>query len=184
MNRKSLIETIEAGAEPTYFLFWGHRQKHDGMIDASCFSQWFPASFEVAGQRYATAEHWMMAGKAELFADAKMRKDILATSDPAAAKALGRKVHGFDDATWSAARCGLVVEGNVHKFSARPKLRDFLLSTANQVLVEASPRDQIWGIGLGRNNDRAKDPRQWRGENLLGFALMEVRAALRKLAEA
>jgi len=179
MDRAGLIREVEEGLQPDYMLFWGHRQKRDGIVDPSCLSQWFPIAFEVAGERYATAEHWMMASKASLFADAAMRRRILKTTDPGEAKALGRKVRGFDDARWAAARYEIVVEGSVHKFASHPKLRDFLLATGDRVLVEASPRDRIWGIGLGRNNTDATNPSRWRGQNLLGFALMEARARLR-----
>lgn len=179
MDRAELILKLEEGLEPEYLLFWGHRQKRDGIIDASCLSQWFPIAFDVAGETFATAEHWMMAGKASLFADADMRKRILKSKDPREAKALGRKVRGFDDTKWAAARYAIVVEGTVHKFESHPKLRAFLLGTADRILVEASPRDRIWGIGLGRNNIDATNPRCWRGQNLLGFALMEARERLR-----
>lgn len=87
-------------------------------------------------------------------------------------------MRGFDQARWNAERFGIVVEGSVHKFGQDPALRDFLLGTANRVLVEASPRDLIWGIGLGAANEAAGDPRRWRGRNLLGFALMEARERL------
>jgi ribA/ribD-fused uncharacterized protein len=179
MDRAELIQRVKDGETPEYLLFWGHRQKRDAIVDASCLSQWFPAAFEREGERFATAEHWMMAGKARLFGDAEMRAKIIAASDPKTAKSLGRKVRGFDDAKWAAARYALVVEGNVHKFAAHAKLREFLLGTGERVLVEASPYDRIWGIGLGRDADGAKDPERWRGDNLLGFALMEARERLR-----
>lgn len=87
---------------------------------------------------------------------------------------------GFDDKVWKANCRPLVTEGNVHKFSQNEELRRFLLSTGDVVLVEAASRDQIWGIGLGADNPKAQDPRQWRGQNLLGFALMDVRERLRE----
>jgi len=74
----------------------------------------------------------------------------------------------------------IVVAGSVAKFGHDPGLREFLLATGDRVLVEASPRDRVWGIGLGASSERAEDPRQWRGLNLLGFALMRARAALRE----
>lgn len=74
----------------------------------------------------------------------------------------------------------VVVNGNLHKFGQNPELRDFLLSTGDKVLVEASPYDKIWGIGLDANNPDACAPKLWKGENLLGFALMEVRGLLRE----
>lgn len=120
----------------------------------------------------------MMAAKARLFGDDGLVPEILAASHPSEAKALGRKVRGFDDDVWARHRFDLVVAGNVAKFGQHAELRDFLLGTANRVLVEASPRDLIWGIGLGASDERASDPGSWRGLNLLGFALMETRERL------
>lgn len=101
----------------------------------------------------------------------------MAAPSPSAAKKLGRRVRGFDDATWNERRYSIVVRGNVAKFAQHPDLRDFLLGTKNRVLVEASPVDRIWGIGLAEDDERAVDPKQWQGLNLLGFALMKVRDA-------
>jgi ribA/ribD-fused uncharacterized protein len=119
-----------------------------------------------------------MVAKARLFGDDAIVPEILAASHPSEAKALGRKVRGFDDDVWTQRRFDLVVEGNVAKFGQHPELRDFLLGTGDRVLVEASPRDRVWGIGLGASNERAEDPASWRGLNLLGFALMQARHRL------
>lgn len=121
----------------------------------------------------------MMAGKALLFGDARAHQAILVAKGPGAAKALGREVRGFDEARWVAHRFGLVVEANLAKFSQNPPLAQFLASTGTKVLVEASPVDRIWGIGLARDHEDAERPARWRGLNLLGFALMDVRARLR-----
>jgi ribA/ribD-fused uncharacterized protein len=176
------LETLRGWARDghtfDYLLFWGHRQKRKGITDASCLSQWFPATFVVDGVRYATAEHWMMAGKARLFGDTGMLAEILAAPGPREAKAFGRRVRGFDEAKWSAARSELVIEGSVAKFSQNEPLKTFLLGTGRKILVEASPRDRIWGIGMGASNPDATHPLKWRGTNLLGFALMETRARL------
>ncbi|MDJ0633261.1 MAG: NADAR family protein [Xenococcaceae cyanobacterium MO_188.B29] len=75
-------------------------------------------------------------------------------------------------------RSPIVVKGNLAKFSQKEALKEFLLNTKERILVEASPRDRIWGIGLGQNNPDAANPYQWQGLNLLGFALMEVRDIL------
>lgn len=179
MDLRWLQAAVGEGAVFKYLFFWGHTPKRAGEVDASCLSQWFPAPFTVDGDTYATAEHWMMAGKARLFGDADALARILSSTDPQAAKAFGRAVRGFDEARWDEHRFAHVVEGNVHKFGQRPALRSFLLATGERVLVEASPRDRIWGIGMGASNEDARDPRRWRGANLLGFALMEARARLR-----
>jgi ribA/ribD-fused uncharacterized protein len=179
MDRQKLIARVETGETFEYFFFWGHTQKSPGQIDASCFSQWFPAAVTVDGVRYATAEHWMMAGKARLFGDSESVDLILAAKAPDEVKSLGRRVANFDEEKWAKERVDLVVRGNVAKFEQHPPMREFLMATGDRVIVEASPRDTIWGIGLGRDNPRARDPRTWRGENLLGFALMAVREKLR-----
>jgi ribA/ribD-fused uncharacterized protein len=126
----------------------------------------------------------MMAEKARLFGDGEAVQAILAAATPGEAKKLGRTVRDFDDTIWNAARFDLVVRGNVAKFGQDPALRDYLLGTRNRILVEASPRDRIWGIGLGAANERATDPTRWRGHNLLGFALMEARTRLADAGEA
>lgn len=177
-SREQLAELIAAGAAPKWLLFWGHQPQPDGSVGKGCLSQWWPCRFTVDEVEYASAEHWMMAAKARLFGDPEAQHQILAARTPAEAKKLGRLVRDFDDAVWSAERFGLVVAGNVAKFGQDAGLRAFLLATANRVLVEASPRDQIWGIGLGAANERATDPARWRGRNLLGFALMEAREQL------
>ncbi|MFM7927100.1 MAG: NADAR family protein, partial [Pirellula sp.] len=91
--------------------------------------------------------------------------------------ALGRKVRGFKDEVWVANARRIVTEGNIAKFSQNEGLKSFLLATGTKVLVEASPYDRIWGIGLGAEDPKAKHPTTWQGENLLGFALMDVREA-------
>lgn len=164
-----------AGNPPRLLLFWGHQQ-----FDPGCLSQWWPEPFTVDGVTYPTAEHWMMAGKARLFGDSAGLAAVLASGSPGAAKAAGRKVRGFDEARWVAARYGIVVAGNLAKFRSDPKSGDYLLNTGKRVLVEASPFDRIWGIGLGPDHQDASRPSAWRGLNLLGFALMEVRERLRQ----
>jgi ribA/ribD-fused uncharacterized protein len=179
MDRRDLIARVERGEVIEYLFFWGHKQSAKAIVDKSCLSQWFPASFEIDGVVYRTAEHWMMAGKARLFGDTASLAAILACEKPDEAKQLGRRVAPYDDAAWAAARYALVVEGNVAKFSQNEELGAFLHNTGERVLVEASPLDGVWGIGLGKDNPLAQDPRTWRGENLLGFALMEARSRIR-----
>ena len=178
-NKANLIARINAGESFEYFFFWGHTPPKDGGTNKSCLSQWFPAQFTVDGVTYKTAEHWMMAEKARLFGDTEMLAEIIEAPGPMEAKKLGRKVRNFDADIWSAQCFEIVVKGNVEKFRQNSEMREFLLSTGNAILVEAAPRDQIWGIGLGEHNERARDPAQWRGRNLLGFALTEVRTRLR-----
>ncbi|MFC7308738.1 NADAR family protein [Streptomyces monticola] len=169
----------QSGQRVKFLHFWGHRPRKDGQMGASCLSQWWPSPFTVDGVEYASAEHWMMAAKARLFDDADAERAALTATSPAAAKKAGRLVRDFDDTVWQRERYGIVVEGSVHKFASAPELREFLVGTGERVLVEASPLDRIWGIGLAADDERAEDPRRWQGLNLLGFALMEARERLR-----
>ncbi len=98
---------------------------------------------------------------------------------PKQVKQLGREVRGFDPALWDEEKLRIVTEGNLHKFKQNLALGEFLLSTGDLILVEASPVDPVWGIGLAADDDNASNPLLWRGENLLGFALMETRDRLR-----
>ena len=157
--------------------FWGHHARKD-TVGPACLSQWWPAPFMVDGVYYPTAEHFMMAGKARLFGDTEIGERVLAARTPGEAKALGRQVRAFNQATWEEHRFDIVVAGNTAKFGQNPPLRDYLLGTGDRVLVEASPVDRIWGIGLAARDPRAFDPHHWQGLNLLGFALMRVRAVL------
>ncbi|MBY8883915.1 NADAR family protein [Streptomyces sp. PTM05] len=178
-DRAELSALVARGVRPKYLMFWGHRPSRDGGVGPGCLSQWWPAPFELDGVRYASAEHhWMMAGKARLFGDERARIRVLAARTPAEAKKLGRDVTGFDEDEWALRRWELVVGGNVAKFGQDPALRAYLLGTRQRVLVEASPLDRVWGIGLAADDERAADPDGWRGLNLLGFALMEARARL------
>lgn len=178
-NKQSLLDHLQQSHPVKYLHFWGHTPKSD-LVDQSCLSQWFPAPFVLDGITYPTAEHYMMAQKARLFGDAETLNAILASTDPAIAKKLGRQVKNFDNAVWNQHCFDYVVQGNIAKFSQNPELKNFLLNTGNRVLVEASPLDAIWGIGLATNHPNASDPQHWQGENLLGFALMAVREHLRQ----
>jgi hypothetical protein len=120
----------------------------------------------------------MMASKARLFGDDDAVAAVLAAASPRAAKAAGRAVRGFDEQAWAAARFNLVVAGNLAKFRQNPELGGFLAATRPKVLAEASPRDRIWGIGMAAGHPEATRPSRWRGLNLLGFALMNVRDQL------
>ncbi|WP_041841870.1 NADAR family protein [Actinoplanes friuliensis] len=173
-----VIRLAGAGRPMKYVFFWGHRPQRDGSIGTGCLSQWWPSVFTVDGVRFASAEHYMMWRKALLFGDEESAGRIVAASHPRQAKMLGRRVRGFDEQTLVDHRWSIVVDASVAKFGQRPELRDFLLGTSKRILVEASPTDRIWGIGLSATDDRVHDPAQWRGLNLLGFALMEARTQL------
>lgn len=179
-TRDWLIQQTEENSRLKYLFFWGDKARKDGTISASCLSQWWAEHpFEVEGKRYLTAEHYMMAGKAHLFRDEEIFAQILTASSPGAAKELGRKVRNFDQASWLEHRCAIVIAGNYAKFAQHPELENYLLQTGERILVEASPLDHIWGIGMDRHDPGAAHPAQWKGSNLLGFCLMEVRDQLR-----
>ena len=143
------------------------------------YGQWTRSPFTVDGVGYMCAEQFMMAEKARLFGDAGVRAQILASDSPREHKALGRKVRGFEQGAWERERLAIVVRGNAAKFTQDDALRAALVATGDKIMVEASPLDRIWGVGLRADDPRVHDPQQWRGLNLLGEALMQVRSALR-----
>ncbi len=179
MKAKYTVESIQEMKEFGKFLFfWGHRPSSDGSITKSCFSQWWESAFEIDGEVYKTAEHFMMAEKARLFNNPEIRQQIIACKSPGEAKKLGRKVKGFDQQKWELERFEIVKRGNLAKFQQNELLGAFLLSTQYRILVEASPVDPIWGIGMAQDHKDVMNPKEWLGLNLLGFALMEVRDEL------
>lgn len=167
------------GDDMKFIYFWGNTEKGEEVTKA-CLSQWYGSAFTVDGIMYRTAEHWMMGKKALLSGDEEIFQRIIACNKPGEAKALGREVRNYSEELWLQHRYAIVVEGNIHKFSQHPALRVFLLNTGSRILVEASPVDQIWGIGMAQDHKDIADPHAWRGPNLLGFALMEARDYLRR----
>ena len=165
------------GELPPFLFFWGDKATatHAGRW---VLSQWWPASFEVDSISYSHAEVYLMCEKARLFRDNDMCEQILNAEHPAQAKDLGRRVRGFEESVWMAKRYEIAIRGNLAKFSQNDDLLRYLLSTAPRVLAEASPRDSVWGIGLSERDGLASRPSEWKGRNLLGFALMDVRERL------
>jgi ribA/ribD-fused uncharacterized protein len=173
------VTEVDPGGErldPVFF--WAPTPPADGRIGPHVLSQWWPARFTVGDRGFATAEHYMMWGKATLFGDHEAAAAVLRDADPRAAKRRGREVRGFDGGEWARHRVDIVVAGNLAKFGQDRDLRDYLLGTGDRVLVEASPEDPIWGIGLAADHPDARVPSRWPGTNLLGFALMRVRSGL------
>lgn len=177
-NRDELIAHIAEDNKVEYLFFWGHTATNNNKtgVGKECLSQWYPAGFDNDGIHYPTAEHYMMAEKARLFNDKQALEKILVANDPNDAKELGRTVKGYQEALWKKHRVDIVVRGNQAKFSQNEKLKTFLKTTGDKVLVEASPHDKIWGIGLEQSHPDASNPAKWRGLNLLGFGLMKVRS--------
>lgn len=126
-----------------------------------------------------TAEHWMMAEKAKLFGDKAVLEKILNCNSPKEAKSLGRKVKNFDEKIWTENSERIVINGNYLKFKQNKELWEYLNGTCDKILVEASPYDKIWGVGMKNGDTGIENPGNWKGLNLLGYALMEVRDKLR-----
>lgn len=143
------------------------------------FSQWTPSKFVVDGIEYCNAEQYMMAEKAKLFGDLPIFDEIMKTSDPKKIKSLGRKVRGYIEEEWFLKSLDIVINGNLHKFQQNPEMLQILLNTGTKKLVEASPYDNIWGIGIAYNDVNILDESKW-GKNKLGIALMKVRELLSK----
>jgi ribA/ribD-fused uncharacterized protein len=143
------------------------------------FSQWHAgAPFEKYGLRFPTAENWMMWRKAQLFGAPQEMLDAILAAGPAEARKLGRQVPGFVESVWQVAARPLVAEGNYAKFTQNPAALRCLLETASTTLVEASPWDRLWGIGLAAEDPRALSRATWRGHNWLGEVLTDIRDTL------
>lgn len=142
------------------------------------FSQWYPCKLLINEVEYNCAEQYMMAMKAQLFGDLTMLDAIMKSTDPSEQKALGKKVQGFDVRTWEAVARDVVMRANLSKFADNPKLRAKLLMTEGTTLVEASPTDRIWGVGLYENDPRVHFRAQWQGRNWLGQVLTDLRGSL------
>lgn len=154
-----------------FTFFWRNR---------SPFSNWYPSKFTHNNISFTRGEQYMMYRKAILFGDTAVAGAILLTDNPAEQKDLGRMVSNYDDATWAAVRVDIMIEGLFEKFNQNTKLKDALLATGNTIMVEASPYDLIWGIGYEGDHPNATDPSKWRGQNLLGIVLMNVRDRLQE----
>ena len=171
---KYSIEWAKNQVIPEFLFFWGHTNKQN-KITKACLSQWWPCKFNANGIEYNCAEQYMMSEKAKLFNDQEIYQLILKESSQAKIKKLGRCIKNFNEAIWNKNKASIVIQGNILKFSQNIELKNFLIETGNKILVEASPYDKIWGIGLDENNPDCRNPFKWKGENLLGFSLMEVR---------
>jgi ribA/ribD-fused uncharacterized protein len=146
------------------------------------FSQWYQSTFEINGTKYNCAEQYMMAQKAILFGDTEAYAKIMKSHDPSTQKATGRRVKNFDPQKWELVCRKIVYDANIAKFST-PYLKEYLLATGDKEIVEASPVDKIWGIGLSESNPDRFDKSKWQGTNWLGIAIMEVREIFRKQNE-
>lgn len=143
------------------------------------YSQWYQAPMTIDGIEYNCCEQYMMEQKALTFGDVHIATLIMETSDPKEQKALGRKIKGFNKEVWDSACIGIVYKGNRAKFSQNEDLKNQLLATEDDIMVEASPYDKIWGIGMGENDPGVENPANWKGLNLLGWTIILVKKELR-----
>lgn len=143
-------------------------------------SNWYSSNFTINNILFANIEQYMMYMKAVIFQDHEKQQSILLTNDPKIIKSLGREVRNYDDTIWNGIRQLIVYQALKEKFSQNDDIRYRLLSTENAILAEASPFDRIWGIGLSMNDPKSNIIEEWKGQNLLGFTLMQVRDEIRR----
>lgn len=141
-------------------------------------SNWYQSEFMVDYVKFSSMEQYMMYQKAMTFQDQMIAKEILQTKDVAKIKQLGRQVTNYNDHIWNGIRQIVVYEGLVAKFSQNEELKKRLKGTKTAILAECAVKDRIWGIGLSMKDSKRLDITQWKGQNLLGYALMEVRKGL------
>lgn len=141
-------------------------------------SNWYPSEFIIEGKRFINTEHSFMWHKVMMF-EPGLETLILNASDPKKMKDIGQSVKNYNDTAWSAVRYDIMKAGLYQKFTQNPPLLAKLHNTGSDLLVEASPYDRIWGIGLDAVAASKVTQESWRGHNLLGKALMETRACLR-----
>lgn len=172
MTVEDLIKSGRKFKRDDFIFFWG-RGPNEG-----CFSQWERSPFVIDQVLYKTAEHWMMAEKARLFGDKESLVKIIECRTPEIAKKIGRQVKGWEQNLWDDNKYDIVVKGNIAKFSQNPAIKNYLLSTGDKIIVESSKYDPIWGIGMSAEEEGVENPKNWKGQNLLGFAIMETRSFL------
>ena len=167
MNVQDVINKFNNREKLEYVFFWRTN---------SYFSNWYPSDFVVDGIKYWCTEQYMMAKKAELFGDREIYNLIMHCDSQREIKALGRKISNFNESVWVKNRERIVFEGNYAKFTQNPMLKSYIVKQKNKILVEASPYDRIWGVGIDSSDiGFISNPYNWRGLNLLGFTLMKVR---------
>jgi len=165
-----VVKSNSDGSE-TFTLFYGN---------TTAFSNFCPSKFVIDGKEFNCTEQYFHYMKAVQFKDDDIASKILKSESPGGQKALGRKVKNYDQKVWDEVGPRAMKQGLKAKFAQNPDLKSALLKSAGTTLVEASPRDRKWGIGLGVHNPKAADRSAWRGRNLLGKLLMEVRDELMK----
>lgn len=173
------VRDLYKKGEPLEFIFFsGHQKTNNGNITKSCLSQWYQSPFEMNNVKYSCAEQYMMAEKARLFGDDDALERIFKAYHPNQMKLIGKKVRNFNEEVWSREKISIVKIANMAKFSQNPKLKRYLLGTGSKILAKTNGYDSIWGIGLAKDDYDVVNPLKWKGENLLGFILMDVREIL------
>lgn len=173
-----LKRQYDNGRKPEFLFFADTPLEAVEFPGSEVLTQWFPSAFVVDGDEYRHPAHWMMVQKARLFGDNDGAAELLSMDKDEDIVARGKQILGFEQEQWDERRYDIVLQGNFHKFSQHRSLKAYISGTHPRVLTEANPNDRIWGIGLRENAPGAMNPHQWRGLNLLGFALMEVRDLL------
>lgn len=148
---------------------------HNPTEEYGFLSNWYSSYFVKDNVEFSSMEQYMMYSKAMCSHDKIIAQQILQTDDVARIKELGRLVSNYNDQIWSGVRQIIVYEGLVEKFSQNKELRDALLNTGDAVLAECAVKDKVWGIGLSMTDPKRLEQPLWRGQNLLGFALMMAR---------
>ena len=167
-GRGTKVESLTGSSQKQYNFFW-----------SGPYSQWDPSPFQLGEIKFSCAEQMMMLFKALVFDDLDVAKAVMATDDPQLQKAQGRKVKRFLAPIWDRVNYSVVYIANVEKFSQNPEHLKYILTDGSDMIVEASPEDKIWGIGIGGNHPDIRDESKWQGENRLGKVCMDVRNYLR-----
>lgn len=178
MELKYTIEELPQVLETNNIIaFW--KPKNTANIGSHVLTQWHKCKFKLGNFQYNNTEQYMMMEKAKLFEDDFIYEQLKKPMHPKEYKALGRKIRGFEEKTWDKAKVEIVYKGNHAKFTQNKDLEKYLVQTKDKIIIEASPYDTVWGIGLAVTSDDLLIPENWKGENLLGFILMQVREEIR-----
>lgn len=179
-----LLDEMKQGKKFDFLGFWGNK---NDTKEEKTFSNFYKSKFTVdifknRQHTFECSEQYFMYRKAIEFEDYETAEKILANGlSPSEYKSFGRMVKNYDDKKWNEIRYGVMIDGLRHKFNQNETLKQYLLKTGNKIIVEASPVDTIWGVGLAKVNKQGipnniwKNPSKWNGQNFLGFALMELR---------
>jgi ribA/ribD-fused uncharacterized protein len=156
--------------------------------NADIYSNFYKSEFTKNGIAFSCGEQWIMYQKALTFKDKyptnqDIADKILKTNDPGKIKAFGRQVQGYDEIIWSGCRQQKTYEGLIEKFRQNENLKKQILATGTRELVEASPSDKIWGVGLTESDVRIEKKSNWKGQNILGKILTKVRSTLQNEAK-